>query len=261
LQDVGWQQPDFRKKKKNSNTDLAVRQGGVISPLLANVFLRYVLDQRVVRWRAKTARGEVIIVRYADDFVVGFQHRDDALLFLGTLRERLELCRMALRPDKTRLIEFGRFAASNRKERGQGKTETFNFLGFTHICGVTRKGRFKLLRAIIAKRWRAKLKDFKEGLRRRARWKIEEVAEWLKRAAQGYCNCFAIHDNLDSLVALRHFLGKLWFKTINRRSQQRSMAWEIFIKRWRGEISMPRVLHPYPGERFDAQHPEKSPVR
>jgi group II intron reverse transcriptase/maturase len=256
-----WLKAGAIEKGSWFNTDLGVQQGGVISPLLANVFLHYVLDQWVVRWRAKTARGEVNIVRYADDFVVGFQHRDDALLFLGALRERLELCRMTLHPDKTRLIEFGRFAASNRKERGQGKPETFNFLGFTHICSVTRKGHFKLLRVTIAKRWRAKLKDFKEGLWRRMHWKIEAVAQWLKRSVQGYYNYFAIHDNLESLVALRYFLGKLWFKTINRRGQKRSMTWVKFIKRWWSEIPMPRVLHPYPTERFDAKYSKRSPVR
>jgi group II intron reverse transcriptase/maturase len=243
------------------SADLGIQQVGAIPPLLANVLLHCVLDKWALHWRKTVARGEVIIVRHADDFVMGFQHRDDAELFFGNLRGRLGQFRITLRPDKTRLIEFGRFASKNRKERGQGKPEVFNFLGFTHICGVDRTGRFKLLRITDAKRWRAKLRDLKACLRRRMHWRIEEVAEWLKGAVQGFYSYYAVPGNLKSLDSLRYFLGKLWFKTINRRSQKRSMTWKKFIDRWWGEIPKPKILHPYPGERFDAKHSARSPVR
>ena len=244
-----------------SSTDEGVQQGGVISPLLANVFLHYALDKWTVKWRGTYAMGDMVIVRYADDFVVGFESRGEAGRYRLGLSERLKGLGLELHPGKTRLLEFGRYALSNRKREKRGRPETFDFLGFTHICSTTRSGAFKILRRTAAKRMTSKLKSLKEALRARINMDVRDVAKWLGRVVQGYYNYFAIHDNLDVLSTFRYLLGKIWYKVICRRGQKRKITWEKFIGKWWGKIPMPKVRHQYPSERFYVKHPERSPVR
>ena len=239
-----------------SETEKGTPQGSVISPLLANVYLHYVFDLWVQHWRTQRAAGEVIVVRYADDSVLGFQYRADAERFLQEWRERLQKFGLELHPDKTRLIEFGRFAAQDRKRRGEGKPETFNFLGFTHICGQTWKnGKFFVLRKTIRKRLLAKLKQVKAALRMRMHQPLAEVGKWLRSVVQGYFNYHAVPGNLASLRRFRFEVRKRWLRVIRRRSQRSGMTWELlerFAAQW---LPVPKILHPYPHLRFDAKHP------
>jgi group II intron reverse transcriptase/maturase len=229
-------------------------QGAVISPLLANVYLHYVLDDWVVWWRRQYATGDVIIVRYADDFVMGFQHKHEAELFLKALRDRLSAFALSLHPGKTRLIEFGRYAAEERSNRGEKKPETFEFLGFTHTCSVSRGGWYKILRLTSGKRLRATLSRLKVALLARMHDAIDDVGAWLNKVVQGYYNYFAVPDNLRRLSNFRYALGRIWHKVLCRRSQKGQMRWDVFTKwasRW---IPTPVILHPYPSKRFDAKH-------
>ena len=227
----------------------------VVSPLLANVYLHYVFDLWVQAWRKKHARGDVIVVRYADDTVLGFQSQTEADRFLEDFRERLGKFGLELHPDKTRRIEFGRYAELNRKRRGEGKPETFDFLGFTHISGKTRKGAFTVRRKTIGKRLRAKLQEIKQQLRRRMHDPVAQTGEWLRSVVQGYFNYHAVPRNLDSLEAFRERVTRLWRRTLRRRGQKRPPNWTRLHQlavRW---IPYPRVLHPYPEQRFAASHP------
>lgn len=235
-------------------------QGGVISPLLANIYLHYVFDLWIQAWR-KRAEGDVMVVRYADDFVVGFQHREEAERFLVELRERFAEFGLELHSGKTRLIEFGRFAASNRQERGKGKPETFDFLGFTHACGRTRKGNYQIARITMKKRFRAKIKALKAELRHRLHHLIPDVGKWLKTVLMGYYQYHAVPGNSRILWAFRYHVGKLWFRTLKRRSQRTKLTWERMeriIDRW---LPRPRILHPYPSQRLRVTIQGRSPVR
>jgi hypothetical protein len=218
--------------------------------------LHYVLDLWVNQWRKRHARGEVIIVRYADDFVMGFQHRDDAERCLRALRKRLAEFGLELHPEKTRLIEFGRFAAERREQRGQGKPETFNFLGFTHGCGTTRKGAFTVKRKSIAKRLRAKLQEVKTQLVRCMHRPVAELGKWLRSVVQGWMNYHAVPGNIRSLDQFRTQTARLWLHVLRRRSQKgRKWSWERFerlIHRW---LPKPKILHPYPNERLIVTNP------
>lgn len=243
------------------STELGAAQGSSISPLLANIYLHYVLDLWGVVF-IKRARGEMYYVRYADDFVVGTQYKDDATMFLDSLRERLAEFGLELHPNKTRMIEFGRFARENRLKRKEGKPETFDFLGFTHICSVTRKTRkFKLLRKTISKRIGAKLVDIYKKLRWRINSPIKAVGEWLGSVVKGYFNYFAVHDNLDVLGKFRQSVAKLWLKVIRRRSHKARMTWERFIPIIDKYLPKPLLVHPYPSERMASKIRPKSPVR
>ena len=226
------------------------------SPLLANVYLHYAFDLWVQHWRQHRATGEVIVVRYADDAVLGFQHRADAEQFLRDWKERLGRFGLELHPDKTRLIEFGRYAGANRKERGEGKPETFNFLGFTHICGQTWKsGKFHVLRKTIHQRLSAKLRALKEELRRRKHLSVAELGKWLRSVVQGYFNYHAVPGNLASLRSFRLQVIRRWLRALRRRSQKDRMTWPRLVaiaERW---LPQPSNLHPYPNLRFDAKHP------
>ena len=223
--------------------------------MLANIYLHYVFDLWVQHWRTQRTAGEVIVVRYADDAVLGFQHRADAERFLLDWRERLQKFGLELHPDKTRLIEFGRFVAASRKQRGQGKPETFNFLGFTHICGQARKnGKFLVLRKTIRKRLLAKLKEVKDELRKRMHQPLAEVGKWLKSVVQGYFNYHAVPGNFVSLRSFRLEVSKRWLRVLRCRSQKSRMSWKRlagFVEQW---LPSPRILHPYPYLRFDAKH-------
>jgi len=229
--------------------------GTPISPLLANVYLHYSFDLWVNVWRQIWAQGEVVVVRYADDTIVGFQYQTDADRFLENLRERLAKFGLELHPDKTRRIEFGRFAEENRKRRGEDKPETFDFLGFTHISGKNRLGRFTVRRKTVRKRMRAKLRELKQALHKRMHDPVPGTGGWLKSIVQGHFNYYAVPGNLDSLAIFRKRLRALWWQHLRRRSQQRHLSWTRMIalgERW---LPQPRVLHPYPAVRFAASHP------
>jgi group II intron reverse transcriptase/maturase len=234
-----------------SRTTVGTPQGAVISPLLANVYLHYVLDLWVAQWR-KAAHGDVIVVRYADDFVMGFQRRSDAERFLRELHARLGQFGLTLHPDKTRLIEFGRFAESNRQRRGEGKPETFDFLGFTHYCGKLRNGKFRLKRRSIAKRLRAKLLDTKSKLTRMMHRPVKEQGQWLQAVVRGWFQHHAVPFNLPALDTFRTQVGRMWRHVLQRRSHKARRKWtwprmRRLIQRW---IPPKRVLHPHPDERL-----------
>jgi RNA-directed DNA polymerase len=236
-------------------------QGASASPLLANVYLHYVLDLWVEWWRRNRARGDVIIVRFADDFICGFQHQRDARRFLADLRQRMARFGLELHPDKTRLIEFGRFAAANRAARGLGKPETSGFLGFTHICGKTRGGWFQVKRVTIAKRVRAALRKVKDQLRSRMHLPIPEQGRWLASVVRGHMAYYAVPGNVQAVAAFRDEVTRHWFKALRRRSQRSTVNWARMSRieaRW---LPRARVMHPYPNVRFDARTRGRSPVR
>jgi hypothetical protein len=231
-------------------------QGAVISPILANLYLHYVLDVWVDQWRRKEASGDVIIVRYADDAVLGFQHRYEAERFLAQLRERLAKFGLELNSEKTRLIEFGRFAALNRKRRGQGRPETFNFLGFIHMCGTSYKaGNFTIPRKTIGKRMAAKLKEIKAELKRRMHESTADTLKWLQSVVRGYFQYHAVPGNEQRMRVFRKDVLRLWLHQLRRRSQRSRWTWERFLERLAVHIPFARTEHPYPNVRFDAKHP------
>ena len=232
---------------------------GVVSPLLANVYLHYVFDLWIEAWRRKMATGEVIVVRYADDLVVGFENRMEAEQFLEAFRERLAKFGLELHPEKTRLIEFGRFAAQDRERRGEGKPETFMFLGFTHFCGKRRSdGAFTVWRKTAKKRIAAKLHAIKAELRLRMHEPVAEVGAWLRKVVTGYYQYHAVPGNIDQLSVFGQRLRRLWWLTLRRRSQQ-PVLWGWVTRISTCWIPAPRVLHPYPVLRFLATHPRWEP--
>ncbi len=213
-----------------SPTVVGTPQGAVASPVLANVYLHYVFDLWVRRWRHRSATGDMIVVRYADDVVLGFEHRSDAERFLHEWQDRMRSFGLALHPGKTRLIEFGRHAAEQRKQRGESKPDTFNFLGFTHVCGTTRKtGRFIVKRQTIRKRLSAKLHALKDELRHRWHRPVPQVGQWLRSAVQGWFNYHAVPGNMDSLNAFRSQVIRHWFRALRRRGQRRPLTWARFL--------------------------------
>jgi len=234
-------------------------QGAVISPLLANVYLYYVFDQWIEGWRQHEAHGNVIVVRYADDIVVGFEHEAEAKRFLAAMRDRLADFALTLHPDKTRLIEFGRFAAANRERRGLGKPETFNFLGFTHICARTRRGGFLLKRKSRRDRVRARLRAIKEGLRRRMHETVAQQGEWLGQVVRGFFAYHAVPANFAALSAFRHHVADLWRRTLRRRSQTDRTTWDRMSRLVEHWLPRPRILHPWPQQRFAVTHPRWEP--
>jgi len=234
-------------------------QGAVISPLLANIYLHYTLDLWAERWRRREATGDVIIVRYADDFIVGFEHEADACRFLQAMRQRLEEFALSLHPEKTRLIEFGRHAAESRKRRGLGKPETFNFLGFTFICGKSRRGKFLIKRKSRGDRMRAKLQAVKQELRRRMHWPIATQGKWLRHVVQGYFNYHAVPTNRHSLVVFRDEILKRWRRTLDRRSQKGHTTWNEMRSLAAQWLPKPLILHPWPNQRFAVTHPRWEP--
>ena len=230
-------------------------QGSVISPLLANIYLHYTLDLWARRWRRREATGDMIIVRYADDFIVGFQHESDARRFLDEMRKRLDEFALSLHPEKTRLIEFGRFAAERRKRRGLGTPETFNFLGFTFICGKSRSGKFQIQRKTRRDRMLAKLRKIKETLRRCMHRPIPEQGKWLGQVLRGYFNYHAVPTNARALAVFRHHVTDLWRRTLRRRSQKDRITWARMTKLADDYLPKPIILHPWPSDRFAVTHP------
>jgi group II intron reverse transcriptase/maturase len=228
-------------------------QGSVISPLLANIYLHYVFDLWAERWRRRETTGDMIMVRYADDLIVGFQHEVDAQRFREMLRERLQEFSLMLHPDKTRLIEFGRFAAAQREKRGLRRPETFNFLGFTFICGRSRRGHFLLQRKTRSDRMRARLKDVKGELRRRMHQSIPEQGRWLKQVVTGYFAYHAVPTNSRALRTFRNHIVDLWRRTLRRRSQKDLMTWRRISKVADDFLPKPRIIHPWPSDRFDGR--------
>jgi len=240
-------------------SDRGTGQGSVISPLLANVYLHYAFDLWANRWRQREATGDMIIVRYADDTVVGFEHEADAHRFLDAMRERLEEFALTLHPEKTRLIEFGRHAAVRREQRGLGKPETFNFLGFTFICGTSRRGNFLIRRKTRRDRMKTRLQEIKEELRRRMHWPIPEQGKWLKQVVSGFLNYHAVPTNSRALSAFRYHVTVLWHRTLRRRSQRDRFSWERITRLADDWLPKPRILHPWPSERFAVKHPRWEP--
>jgi group II intron reverse transcriptase/maturase len=236
-------------------------QGASASPLLANVYLHYVFDRWTRQWRRRHAHGDMVIVRFADDFVCGFEHQSDAKQFLADLRERFAKFGLELHPEKTRLIEFGRHAARRRSARGLGKPETFEFLGFTHVCGKTRDGRFWLRRITISKRMRAKLREVNDQLKVRRHQPIPEQGKWLASVVRGHLAYYAVPGNIDAVSTFRTQATRQWLKALRRRSQKTSLTWarmDRLANRW---LPPARVLHPYPEQRFDVRTLGRSPVR
>jgi len=255
-----WLKAGVSEEGQWSETKVGTPQGAVVSPLLANIYLHYVFDLWIEVWRRKVAQGDVVVVRYADDLVVGFESRAEAERFLREFRERLAKFGLELHPEKTRLIQFGRFAAQSRKERGLGKPETFTFLGFTHYCGKRRKdGAFTVWRATATKRMVAKLLAIKAELIRRRHEPKASVGEWLQKVVSGYYLYHAVPGNMPQLEIFRHRLRRLWRMVLIHRSQRGYVGWERlkpFLDRW---IPRPRVLHPYPVARFDAKYSRWKP--
>jgi RNA-directed DNA polymerase len=235
-------------------------QGASVSPLLANVYLHYAFDLWADQWRRRNAHGDMIIVRFADDDIVGFEHQQDAQRFLAELRGRLATFSLELAPEKTRLIEFGRFASERRAERGLGRPETFQFLGFTHICAKTRAGRFTLKRITDSKRLRAKLHAVKRELRRRMHLPIPEQGRWLASVVRGHLAYYAVPGNIKAVDAFCDQATRHWYKALRRRSQRTSLNWTRMHLAQRC-LPSPRIMHPWPDERFDVRTQGKSPVR
>jgi RNA-directed DNA polymerase len=228
---------------------------------MANVYLHYVFDLWARWWRSRYAHGDVIFVRFADDFIAGFEHQADAQRFLADLRERFAKFGLDLHEGKTRLTEFGRHAARRRKARGLGKPETFDFLGFTHICGKTRDGRFGLRRVTISKRMRAKLHELKDELMRRRHQPVPEQGRWLASVVRGHCAYYAVPGNSEAIRAFRTQATRHWHRALRRRSQRTRLNWERMDRlatRW---LPQARIMHPWPSVRFDVRTRGRSPVR
>ncbi len=234
-------------------------QGAVISPLLANIYLHYVFDLWAHQWRRRHARGNVVIVRYADDIVVGTEKGSDARRFVKAMKARLEQFSLALHPDKTCVIEFGRFAAANRAARGLGKPQTFDFLGFTHICGQDRRGKFSLRRLTRRDRMVAALKRIKEALRRRWHQPVHEQGAWLRQVVQGYFAYHAVPTNYLRMKAFRYQVSDLWRRALRRRGQRDRTTWQRIGRLSEEWLPRARILHPWPNARFDATHPRQEP--
>ena len=234
-------------------------QGAVISPLLANIYLHYVFDLWAHQWRQRHAQGNVVIVRYADDIVVGTDKESDARRFVKAMKARLEQFSLALHPEKTRVLEFGRFAAANRAKRGQGKPQTFNFLGFTHISGCDRRGKWLLRRITRRDRSVATLKRIKDDLRRRWHQSIPEQGQWLRKVVQGFFAYHAVPGNFPSLMAFRGHVTDLWRRALKRRGQRDKTTWRRAFKLAAEWLPRARILHPWPTQRFDATHPRQEP--
>lgn len=222
-------------------------QGSSVSPLLANIFLHYVYDLWVQQWMKKQAKGELIVVRFADDTVVGFQYESDAMRFQNELKERIQRFGLEVHPEKTRLIEFGRFAAERREKRKEGKPETFTFLGFTHICGKTRKnGKFAILRHTIKKRMRAKVEEIKAELKARMHDPIQSIGQWLKSVVTGHYRYFGLPGNYDAMSIFRFQIGRRWYHILRRKGQKGLISWKEMGKLMDTWLPRPRICHPYP---------------
>lgn len=244
-----------------SESESGVPQGGTISPLLANIYLHYAYDTWAHKWRRTRARGGVVIVRFADDFVVGFEHRADAERFQKELIERLRKFGLELHPDKTRLVEFGRYAEERRARRGEGKPETFRFLGFVHICGEDRRGRYRIRRMTDSKKMRGKLHQIRKELERRRHDPIPEQGQWLRRVILGFDQYYGVPGNIRALDAFRHGVLWLWRNALRRRSQKHRITTERMVRLSRRWFPKASIVHPWPNQRFDAKTQGRNRMR
>jgi group II intron reverse transcriptase/maturase len=257
----GWLAAGVLEDGKWTRSERGTEQGGSISPLLANLYLHFVFDVWAQGWRKTEAQGEVIIVRYLDDFIVGFQARSDAKAFLEAVRGRLGSYGLSLHPDKTRLLEFGRHAAQHRRERGQGKPESFQFLGFVHSCGRTRRGKFTVRRQTIGQRQRAKLQEVKQELKRRWHDPIPEVGQWLGAVVRGYYQYHGIAGNARAIRRFREVVSRMWHRALERRSQKAEVTWERMKRLIVRYLPPAHIVHPWPSVTFAVMTRGKSPVR
>ena len=241
-----WLNAGVLEEGKRTVSERGTPQGGSASPLLANVYLHYVFDLWIQGWQRKVARGEMLVVRFADDIVVGFQEKAEAERFWGELQERMQKFPLELHPEKTRLLEFGRFAAERRQERGEGKPETFDFLGFTHICGQSRNGKFTVLRQTIRQRMPAKLRAIHIALRQRMHDPLEEVGQWLRAVVGGHVRYYGVPTNTAALNTFRRQVGRYWHPILCRRSQHGQVSWERMTRLIRRWLPPARICHPYP---------------
>ena len=244
-----WLHAGVLEDNRLTQSDVGTVQGGSISPLLANIYLHYAFDLWVKQWRARHARGDVIVVRYADDWVAGFQYIGDAQAFQRAVAERLKTFGLALHPDKTRLIEFGRYARGNFSHRGKGKPQTFDFLGFTHCCGQTKQGKFKVIRLTSAKRLRGKLQSLKLEMRKRMHRPITVQGAYLQAVVGGHSRYFGVPGNGPRLMQFRREVARLWKHTLSRRSQ-RYITWKRMYRLLNHWLPDPKICHPYPGQRL-----------
>jgi len=254
-----WLTAGVLEDGQRTQSEVGTVQGGSISPLLSNLYLHYVFDLWVRQWRRSRARGNVVVVRFADDFVVGFEHRYEAERFLAELRERFAQFGLELHPDKTRLLRFGRFAAREAHARGEGKPQTFNFLGFTHCCAKTRKGKFAVLRLTMRKRWQAKLKEVKTELQRRMHLPVREQGAYVRAVVLGHVRYYGVPRNGAAIGAFRHAVGRLWWRALRRRSQRRPLSWQRmgrYLAHW---LPPARICHPYPFARLGVTYPRQEP--
>ncbi len=256
-----WLEAGVLEEGEKSVPKAGTPQGGSASPLLANIYLHYVLDLWAHRWRERHARGDVTIVRYMDDFVVGFQYRDDAERFLRELRERMRRFSLELHAEKTRLIEFGRFAAENRKRRGAGKPETFDFLGFKHMCSMDRRGYFIVRRHTMRQRLTAKLKSMKIELKRCRHQKLAYQRRWVSSVLRGHYQYYGVPRNIQALRVFHHEILWHWWRALRRRSQKHNLPWKRFCRLARPRLPQPRITHPYPNERLCVTTRGRSPVQ
>ena len=256
-----WLHARVLEEGRLSRSELGTVQGGSISPLLANIYLHYAFDLWARQWRDRHARGEVIMVRYADDWVAGFQFRDDAQKFHREVAQRLQTFGLALHPEKTRLIEFGRFARDNRRRAGVGKPQTFDFLGFTHCCGTSRKGKFMVLRLTSGKRLRVEPQALKIELRRRMHRPIKEQGQYLRAVVAGHGRYFGVPNNGARLSVFRFQVGRLWHRTLCRRSQTHHLSWRRMhrvIAHW---LPVLHICDPYPNQRLIVKTQGRSRMR
>ncbi len=245
-----WLKAGVLEDGKVTRSEVGAVQGGSVSPLLANVYLHYVFDLWTHQWRQKGARGEVLVVRYCDDFVVMFQYKTDAERYLRELKERFGKFKLELHPEKTRLIEFGKYAIESRKKRGYGKPETFSFLGFTHICGVKKNGMFAVLRQTEKKRLRAKLTEIKLELQKRKHFPLRHQCRWLKSVVTGHFNYYGVPTNLKALHTFRYQVIGFWIKALRDRSQNDHFTWQKMAKMSDHWLPQGHITHPYPLRRF-----------
>jgi len=256
-----WLAAGVLEDGQRTQREVGMVQGGSISPLLANLYLHYVFDLWVRQWRQKQARGDVIVVRFADDFVVGFEHRHEAERFVAALRERFAPFGLELHPDKTRLLRFGRLAASSARARREGKPQTFNFLGFTHCCAKTRKGRFTVLRLTMRKRWQAKLQAVKAELKRRLHTPVRSQGAYVRAVVLGHVRYSGVPMNGAAIGAFRQAIGRVWWRVLRRRSQGNHLSWRRmtrYLTRW---LPPAHICHPYPLVRLGVITHGKSRMR
>jgi len=257
-----WLKAGVLEDNNFSKSEEGAPQGASISPLLSNIYLHYALDLWVQAWRERIARGNVIIIRWADDFVVGFQYRDDAYAFKAHLEKRFEKFSLSIHPEKSRLIRFGRFAKRDRRRfDGKSKPETFDFLGFTHCCSINRNGKFQVKRMTIKSRLRRKLVELKAELRRRMHEPIKLQGKWLSSVLQGHINYYGVPGNMHALGTFRTQLARLWYKTLKRRGQKNRLNWDKMSLISDLYLPKTKIIHPWPEQRFNVMTQGRSPVR